>query len=346
MLTEEEVLLFFEHVHHNRSLPPCLEYRVIPVDPHGSKITPPMLNFQDGLFLLCDTDSHHFPQHLLERISREPIATSSFHWHPAKKDAASQVQMRNCYRYNRGNVGGPPAFIWTKIDKDGREDLHYRLMHVLPSKNASAPQQTKKAAAPQQAKQLTQEMVERNRLEAIEKKARRLERKRRLEQEIRNIAQHSAQPTPNELQPGDVISSLRPQDVASTRDRRWHTRPSNELFRSLVKNAAQSVDTGDSEAVRKVSERIVNVIMVDRKGMFVRDIRDGDENDIWKVMSHRESIQKTSQAIRNWKTKEANGGWYTSKASIAKKEKEKKNGAIKKKPPRKKKKLSIKLKLD
>lgn len=46
MLTEEEVLLFFEHVHHNRSLPPCLEYRVIPVDPHGSKITPPMLNFQ------------------------------------------------------------------------------------------------------------------------------------------------------------------------------------------------------------------------------------------------------------------------------------------------------------
>jgi hypothetical protein len=44
-LTEEEVLSIFEHVHHNHSLPPDLKYQVIPVDPNGSKISPPRFNF-------------------------------------------------------------------------------------------------------------------------------------------------------------------------------------------------------------------------------------------------------------------------------------------------------------
>ena len=128
------------------------------------------------------------------------------------------------------------------------------------------------------------------------------------------------------LQPGDVISSPRPQDVASTRDRKWHTRPSNELFRSLVINAGQTVDTTDSQAVKKISERIVDIIMIDRKGMFVRQVRDGNG---WEVMDRKESVIKASQAIRNWKTKDANGGWCKSKASTAKKKK--KNGNSKKK---------------
>lgn len=124
MLTEEEVLKIFEHVHDSdRSLPPCLQYQVIPVDPNASKITPPPFNFKDGIFLLCVTDTPNFPQHLKERVSREPLKKSNFHWHPAKKDAAERLQMRNCYRYRNGNVGGPPAYLWTKVSPNNYDLL-------------------------------------------------------------------------------------------------------------------------------------------------------------------------------------------------------------------------------
>lgn len=145
-LTEEEVLSIFEHVHHNHSLPPDLKYQVIPVDPNGSKISPPRFNFSgtqgilvrnvclaraqcphaplfvytDGLFVLCDTNNPNLPKHLLQHVCRELPPKSPFHWHPAKKDksATARVQMRNCYRYKTGdggNLGGPKAYIWTKV---------------------------------------------------------------------------------------------------------------------------------------------------------------------------------------------------------------------------------------
>jgi hypothetical protein len=93
------------------------------------------------------------------------------------------------------------------------------------------------------------------------------------------------------------------QDVASTRDRRWHSHPQNVFYRDLVIKAAPTINDKEG-TTRRVAERIVDIIALDKGGVFVKDLPSG-----WVIMSRNEAIYKTQQALRNTKRKIEQGGW-------------------------------------
>jgi hypothetical protein len=53
-----------------------------------------------------------------------------------------------------------------------------------------------------------------------------------------------------------------------------------------------------------VAERIVDIITLDRKGVFLREAQDG-----WVVMDHRQAVTKSAQAIRNCRDRDTAGSW-------------------------------------
>lgn len=109
-------------------------------------------------------------------------------------------------------------------------------------------------------------------------------------------------------QPGDYVDGPREQDVASTRDRKWHTRDQNIFYSTLIEKAAASIGQNDTPAIKRAAERIVDIIMRDRRGVFVRKQSVG-----WEVMDRKRSIVKAQGAIRNWQVKDSVGGWKSRK---------------------------------
>jgi hypothetical protein len=111
-------------------------------------------------------------------------------------------------------------------------------------------------------------------------------------------------------QPGEHVQGPRSQDVASTRNPKWHRHPQNLFYRDLVIKAAPTVDDKEMDCTRRrAAERIVDIIMVDKSGVFVKH----QPTSGWIVMSRKEAIIKTQQALGNYNRKVAQGGWYNKK---------------------------------
>jgi len=123
-------------------------------------------------------------------------------------------------------------------------------------------------------------------------------------------------------QPGDVVDGPRLQDVASTRHRAWHSHEQNVFYRNLILKAAPSTKSSDSSGIRGAAERIVDIIMIDKRGVFVKQVAQGG----WIVMDRNAAVNKAQQAIRNCliKAAEEEGGL---------KQQRQKKKRFKKKPP-------------
>lgn len=120
LLTDNEVNAIFDSVKTGSVLPPHFQFQVIAVDPSGSKISPPRVQFEDGLFVLCDIYNPTIPKHLLDLVSDGPPETSTFRWHPASgrsRNPQDSILMRNCYRFtNEGDrQEGVRGYLWTKV---------------------------------------------------------------------------------------------------------------------------------------------------------------------------------------------------------------------------------------
>jgi hypothetical protein len=103
---------------------------------------------------------------------------------------------------------------------------------------------------------------------------------------------------------GERVGIPRPEDVVATKVRTWHTHKGNIFYRELVDKAFRSIEKSDIEGTKRVAERIVDIITMDRKGVFLRESPDG-----WVVMDHRQAVTKVAQAIRNLRDKDTAGSW-------------------------------------
>jgi len=110
------------------------------------------------------------------------------------------------------------------------------------------------------------------------------------------------------------VTGPRMEDVASTRDRTWHTHAQNIFYSELIQKAGNSLTPGDGVGIKSAAERIVDIIMVDKRGVFVRKSPKG-----WVVMDRKQSIVKAQAAIRNWFVKMESGGWKNTIAARGKK---------------------------
>jgi hypothetical protein len=96
----------------------------------------------------------------------------------------------------------------------------------------------------------------------------------------------------------------RPEDVVATKIRTWHTHEGNIFYRELVEKAFRNIERSDVEGTKRVAERIVGIITLDRKGVFLRESTDG-----WVVMDHKQAVTKVVQAIKNCRDKDTAGSW-------------------------------------
>lgn len=105
-------------------------------------------------------------------------------------------------------------------------------------------------------------------------------------------------PSEGDYLEGMIVNGPRRQDVASTRDHKWHTHEQNVFYRELVHKAVTNMKTFDAESFKNAADRIVNIILIDKQGVFVKDYATG-----WIVMSRKETHNKVQQALRNYQRK-------------------------------------------
>lgn len=103
---------------------------------------------------------------------------------------------------------------------------------------------------------------------------------------------------------GERVGIPRPEDVVATKIRTWHAHEGNIFYRELVDRAFRNIERSDIEGTKRVAERIVDIITLDRKGVFLRESPDG-----WVVMDHKQAVTKAVQAIRNCRDKDTAGSW-------------------------------------
>jgi hypothetical protein len=116
-----------------------------------------------------------------------------------------------------------------------------------------------------------------------------------------SVSAHASSPIPVE---GERVAIPRPEDVVATKIRTWHGHDGNIFYRDLVEKASCNIERSDNEGTRRAAERIVNIITLDRKGVFLRK-----ESDGWVVMGHRSAVNKVSNAIKNVQDKVKAGSW-------------------------------------
>lgn len=126
-------------------------------------------------------------------------------------------------------------------------------------------------------------------------------------------------------QPDTYVDGPRPQDVASTRDKVWHSNPQNEFYYRLIEKAACSEETKEWCAGNKhAAERIVDIIMKDKRGVFVKAA-----GSKWLVMDRNAAVVKAQAGIRAYQVKHGIGEF----AGKKKKKTSSKTTTFKKKPP-------------
>ena len=129
------------------------------------------------------------------------------------------------------------------------------------------------------------------------------------------LSESQASPAVPEV--GSWVTTPRDVDVLSTKLRTLHRSKGNVFYRELVDKYAAKIDKkAVPDGTRQVAERIVDIITVDRKGVFLR--RDGGATR-WLVMDRRAAINKVFTAIRTYQAKASAGGTATDKKTCFKK---------------------------
>lgn len=87
------------------------------------------------------------------------------------------------------------------------------------------------------------------------------------------------------------------QDVVSANRREFKNHPGTKFYRELVNKLVNIVlDKKNNATARSVSEKIVEIITKDQKGVFLRQ---DEKSGRWYVMDHAASVHKAVLAIKN-----------------------------------------------
>lgn len=144
-----------------------------------------------------------------------------------------------------------------------------------------------------------------------------------------SLSAHISSPIPLEV---ERVAFPRPEDVVATKIRTWDSHKGNIFYRNLVDRACRNIERSDIEGTRRAAERIVDIITLDRKGLFLRKAPD----ESWVVMDHRSAFNKVVHAIKNGQDKGAAGSWSEVQKNKQKRPTSKQNAQQKRKsgPPK------------
>ncbi|CAJ1932075.1 unnamed protein product [Cylindrotheca closterium] len=136
-LAEADVRAIFDSLHGAHPPPEGLKFQIIPVGPSGLKLSPPAIEFDNGLYVLLrpekkDQPKPQLPTHLRQYLAKE-IPGQACPWSLSGPQFSQPTELQQRYCYPKGNPsyssqkGGA---LWTMYDNNGHEDLNYRLLHV------------------------------------------------------------------------------------------------------------------------------------------------------------------------------------------------------------------------
>mmetsp|Transcript_6037 Transcript_6037/g.9220 ORF Transcript_6037/g.9220 Transcript_6037/m.9220 type:complete len:402 (-) Transcript_6037:178-1383(-) len=112
-----------------------------------------------------------------------------------------------------------------------------------------------------------------------------------------DIVESQNNPAQNNPAPGEFVSSPRDMDVVSANRREFKNHPGTKFYRELVNKLVNVVlDKENNATARSVSEKIVEIITKDQRGVFLRQ---DEKSGRWYVMDHAASVHKAILAIKN-----------------------------------------------
>lgn len=143
-LADVDVRAIFECLHHHKPPPAHLNFRIVTVGTTGLKLSPPSLEFEDGLYVLLrpqhkknNLEQPKAPAHLQYLV--EPVAPIEYETCPWSLSGPqfpqpTAIQQRYCYPKGRQEYASfKGGALWTMYDADGKENLEFRLLHVYYS---------------------------------------------------------------------------------------------------------------------------------------------------------------------------------------------------------------------
>jgi len=147
-LSDDDVRTIFDCVYQNKLPPKNLHFRIVVVGPQGLKLSPPSIQFEDGLYILLRpqkkrrgtsrdyaADSPKIPPRLVNHVMREkPQAACPWSLSGPQFPQPTALQQRYCYpKGNPEYSSQKGGALWTRYHDNGKEDLEYRLLHVYYS---------------------------------------------------------------------------------------------------------------------------------------------------------------------------------------------------------------------
>lgn len=149
-LNPDDVKEIFDSLHKNNFPSEKLKFHIVVVGCNGMKLSPPSYEFQDGLYVLLrplkkseveserlnrPQDDPRIPSNLKSLVFTERLEeTCPWSLSGPQFPTPTPIQQRYCY------PKGDPSYstlkggaLWTYYDKNGKEDLQYRLLHVYYS---------------------------------------------------------------------------------------------------------------------------------------------------------------------------------------------------------------------
>lgn len=142
-LADADVRAIFESLHHHKAPPEHLSFKIVTVGNTGLKLSPPSLEFEDGLYVLLRPQSKkksndqpqpkapaHL-QHLVEPVALIEDETCPWSLSGPQFPQPTAIQQRYCYPKGRAAYASfKGGALWTMYDANGKEDLEFRLLHV------------------------------------------------------------------------------------------------------------------------------------------------------------------------------------------------------------------------
>ncbi|KAL3944098.1 MAG: hypothetical protein SGBAC_001829 [Bacillariaceae sp.] len=143
-LSDDDVRAIFESLHGDHQPPPHLHFKIVPVGPTALRLSPPSYEFEDGLYVLLKPDKkrknvHNWapdlstvPSHLLDLTMTDyPPQTCPWSLSGPQFPQPTAIQQRYCYpKGDREYSSRKGGALWTMYERNGKEDLQFRLLHV------------------------------------------------------------------------------------------------------------------------------------------------------------------------------------------------------------------------
>mmetsp|Transcript_15551 Transcript_15551/g.38366 ORF Transcript_15551/g.38366 Transcript_15551/m.38366 type:complete len:572 (+) Transcript_15551:124-1839(+) len=143
-LSDEDVRAIFESLHGDHQPPPHLQFKIVPVGPSALRLSPPSYEFEDGLYVLLKPDKKRknarnwvpdlsmVPLHLGNLTMTDyPAKTCPWSLSGPQFPQPTAIQQRYCYpKGDREYSNRKGGALWTMYERNGKEDLQFRLLHV------------------------------------------------------------------------------------------------------------------------------------------------------------------------------------------------------------------------